>query len=262
MTGRGLPILAYHALDDSGSVISTTPAHFSQTMAALDREGFQCVDLLSWVAAGRPPVERGFALTFDDGLTSIRLAAEVISRHSFVATAFLVTGKMGRNNDWPGQWRSVPISNVVSWHELNDLRAAGFAFGAHSVTHRSFSRLDAKEVATELRESKATIENRTGMPCPLLAYPYGHSNKQVRATAASYFEAALGMRLSLATLDEDVYDLSRIDAFYLRSPSVASRLLSGRWNGWLGLRRIARSVRSFSRKLGTGANAESRSLVA
>ena len=40
-----LPILAYHSLDDSGSVVATSPARFAATLRALHLEGFTCVDL-------------------------------------------------------------------------------------------------------------------------------------------------------------------------------------------------------------------------
>ncbi len=126
----GLPILTYHAIDTSGSVIATDPKWFAAAMATLHSEGFRCVDLRAWVDAGRPEIERGFALTFDDGLSCIRQAAEVIAKLGFTATAFLVTGRMGRDNRWPGQCDRVPTSSLLDWTDLEDLFVAGFRFGA------------------------------------------------------------------------------------------------------------------------------------
>ena len=161
----GLPILTYHALDTSGSVISTPPKTFADTMAAIFSEGFRCVDLQAWIEAGRPEVDRGFALAFDDGFRSILPAAETLARFGFVATAFLVTGRMGLDNQWPGQPNGVPISPLLQWSDLNALTAAGFRFGAHTLDHPILPRCAETEVDRQLSGSKTAIEDATGRSC-------------------------------------------------------------------------------------------------
>jgi peptidoglycan/xylan/chitin deacetylase (PgdA/CDA1 family) len=243
MTPAGLPILTYHAIDGGGDVLATDPAWFSATMAALHGAGYRTVDLHDWVARGRPAVERGFALTFDDGLRSIRQAAEILSQFDFGATAFLITDRMGGENAWPGQPRAILRRGLLDWSDLASLRAAGVRFAAHTRTHPRLDRCEDRQRIEELRGSRDAIEQRLGEPCRLLAYPYGAASSRVREVARDHFDAAFGTRLDVARPEEDAFDISRIDAYYLRSPRVREALISGDWAGWLRRRRALRGVR-------------------
>jgi peptidoglycan/xylan/chitin deacetylase (PgdA/CDA1 family) len=240
----GLPILTYHALDTSGSVIAIDPAWFAETLSVLHSEGFRAVDLADWIDAGRPRSDRAFALAFDDGLRSIRRAAGPLARYGFHATAFLVTGAMGGHNDWPGQPASTPRDPLLGWSELEELCAAGFRFSAHTRTHRRLDHLAEPCLEDELRGSRDDLEQRLGRPCRLLAYPYGPASPRVRRAAARHFAAAFGTRLDYATATEDLHAISRIDAYYLRTQRSLRRLVEGRWRRRLAVRRALRGVRA------------------
>jgi hypothetical protein len=80
-----------------------------------------------------------------------------------------------------------------------------------------------------------------------LAYPYGIAT--ARAVVARSFSAAFGTRLDLASSSDDLYKISRIDAYYLRRPETLDRLLSDRAGRWLRTRRTMRSVKSFGAEL-------------
>lgn len=242
-----LPILLYHALGPARSPLATDPAWFAGSMAALATAGFQAIDLGDWIARGRPEIERGFALTFDDGLGSLPIAAEILARHGFAATAFLVTDRVGADNGWPGQPRSVPRWPLLGWSDLAALSSAGLRFGAHTRTHPRLDRIGDRRLESELRGSRDEIEQRLGVSCPLFAYPYGVAPPRVRREAARHFEAGLGTRLDLADIDDDPFALPRIDACYLRTPRALDRLISGRWRTWLRVRRTLREVRGLVR---------------
>jgi peptidoglycan/xylan/chitin deacetylase (PgdA/CDA1 family) len=243
MSGAGLPILTYHAIDATGSVISTDPSWFAETLDALVGAGFRAWDLGEWIARGRPEVDRGFALTFDDGLRSILDVADVLARHRVPATVFLVTDRMGKDSDWPGQPRAISRAPLLSWSDLDALAAAGFRFAAHGRTHRRLDRCDDITLERELRGSRDAIEQRLGRPCRLLAYPYGLASARVRRAARRHFDAAFGTRLDVATAADDPYHLSRVETHYLRSRRVLDRFLSGRARPWLRRRRLLRAVR-------------------
>lgn len=254
MRPSGLPILTYHAFDATGSVTATDPAWFAATLAALTQAGFQAVDLASWIAQGRPPVDRGFALTIDDGLQSIWEVAEVVARYKATATVFVVTDRVGSDNGWPGQPAHVSRERLLSWTDLESLAPLGFRFAAHGRTHRSLDRCDDSQIADELRGSRDAIEQRLGRPCPLFAYPYGRVNRRVHQAARRYFNAAFGTRLDTAGAGQDLHQISRIDAYYLRSTQALDRLVTGRLQGWLRIRRALREGRGaltapFSRSL-------------
>ncbi|MBX6315155.1 MAG: polysaccharide deacetylase family protein [Isosphaeraceae bacterium] len=238
----------YHALESSRSVVATDPSWFAETMAALAEAGYRTVDLPAWIAQGRPEVERGFALTFDDGYRSVLAAADVLPRYGFGATIFLVTGRMGDDNRWAGQPRRIPTSRLLDWSDLPPLQAAGFQFGAHSRTHPRLDRLGGDVLDAELRGSRDDIEQRLGVPCRLLAYPYGHGPPLVRRAAARHFDAAFTTRLATAMRGEDPYGISRIDAYYLRSPRWLSAFLTDR-RRFLAMRRLLRAARQGGRLL-------------
>ena len=251
----GLPILTYHALDDSGRVTATQPSWFLATMAALHAEGFRCVRLSEWVEAGRPEVDRGFALAFDDGLASIRLAAEGLARFGFTATAFLVTGRMGRACNWD---LGAPPEQLLEWMDVRDLRSAGFEFGAHTVSHPWLGSCGTDRIVREIVSSRDEIEARLGGPCPLFAYPYGDAPRVARDVVSGQFSAGFTTRLGFASGRGDASMLARVDAFYLRSPRRLHALISGRWGLELRALRAARVVRGGIAIAGTALRRYSR----
>jgi peptidoglycan/xylan/chitin deacetylase (PgdA/CDA1 family) len=246
MSSTGLPILTYHAIDTSGSVISTSPSWFVETMRLLHDSGWRTVGLADWVARGRPPLERMFALTFDDGLRSILTAADTLVRYTFQATAFIVTDRMGGDNAWPGQPPSIPRAPLLRWTDLSALAAAGFEFGSHTRSHVNVNLCGESTLAPELRGSREALEDRLSQRCRLLAYPYGAAGDRVRRAAVREYEAAFGARLDLASQGESSAFISRIDAYYLRSARALDRLISARLQPWLDTRRALRRVRAAS----------------
>jgi peptidoglycan/xylan/chitin deacetylase (PgdA/CDA1 family) len=244
MSAGELPVLTYHAIAAGRSPIATSAAWFAETLAALGEAGYRGVDLAAWVAAGRPPVERGFAVAFDDGLRSILEVVDVLERYAVPATIFLVSGRMGGDNAWPDQPAAIPRAALLSWSEASALRVLGFQFGAHGRTHVALDRCGPAALEAELRGSREEIEDRLGCPCPLLAYPYGRTSPRVRALAARHFDAAFGTRLAEADDCQDRYELARIDAYYVRSRATLQRFVSGRRRPWLRFRRALRGVRS------------------
>jgi peptidoglycan/xylan/chitin deacetylase (PgdA/CDA1 family) len=249
MSRARLPILTYHAIDTSVSVISTDPAWFAETMRLLHAAEWHTVDLADWIASGRPALERTFALTFDDGLRSILTVTDILARYRYRATAFLVTDRMGCDNAWPGQPSNIPRVPLVAWGDLGDLQAAGFRFGSHTRSHVNLNSCDHSSLLSELRFSAEVIESHLGQPCSLLAYPYGAAGNRVRRATSDRYKAAFGTRFDVASSTEDVYRISRIDAYYLKSYCGVRRLISSDWRPWLGARRAARRVRSVGKAL-------------
>jgi peptidoglycan/xylan/chitin deacetylase (PgdA/CDA1 family) len=246
-----LPILTFHALDTARAPTSTDPSLFAEIISRLVGSGFVGVDLGSWAANGRPRVSRGFAVTFDDGLRSILAGASVLKRHAVPATIFLVTGRVGLDNDWAGQPSWVSRAPMLDRSEIAELSRLGFSIGSHTETHARLDRLGPDDVKDELCVSRERVEELTGRPCRLLAYPYGASNRQVREQAGCSYDAAFGVNQARASVVHDPFDLPRIDACYLRSPAVLDRLIDGRLDPWLTVRRKLRTIRRMADALGS-----------
>jgi peptidoglycan/xylan/chitin deacetylase (PgdA/CDA1 family) len=237
-----LPILTYHALDGSGSPTSTSLAWFVESMERLVGAGFVGVDLEDWIARGRPPVPRGFAVAFDDGLRSILPGLEILGRLGVPASVFLVTDHVGRDNAWPGQPTWVPRAATLDWSEVAELSRRGVAFGSHTRTHLRLDRAGIGAIEREIHGSSDAIAARLGRPCRLFAYPYGFSSRAAR-DRCRVFDGAFGTRLATASARDDAFDLPRIDSYYLRSSRSVDRLIGGRLGPWLAARGAMRTAR-------------------
>lgn len=248
MSAGRLSILTYHSLDDSGSPISTSPEWFAETMQRLVEAGFVGVDLEDWIARGRPPVARGFAVTFDDGLRSILPGLETLGRLGVPASVFLVTDHVGRDNDWSGQPSWVTRAATLGWSEISELARRGVTFGSHTRTHQRLDRLTIGAVEDELRGSCEAIEAKLGRRCRLLAYPYGRSAGPVWDRCRR-FDAAFGTRLATASARDNPRDLPRVEAYYLRSSRSIDRLIDGGLGPRLAARGAIRTARRVAADL-------------
>jgi Polysaccharide deacetylase len=242
-----MAILTYHALDNSGCVLSTPPRVFAEQMRILHELGVSVVPLRDVLCAfdGNATSKNLVAITFDDGFRSaFEYGLPVLQRYGFTATVFLVTDYCGKTNSWPGQPLRVMRRPLLHWVEVREMSEAGIAFGSHTRTHpdlRTVTRRDAEE---EMIDSKKAIEDATGRSVKLFAYPYGAYNPTVKRVAQLHFSLACTTELDFAGMASDLLALKRIDTYYLRQPVLFRRLFSRELNTYLQLRRRIRDLRS------------------
>jgi peptidoglycan/xylan/chitin deacetylase (PgdA/CDA1 family) len=242
-----VPILTYHSLDDSGSVISVSPAAFEEHMRSLRDNGFTGIGLGrlldAWDGRGSLP-GRPVVLTFDDAFRNFAEAARpVLGAVGFSATVFAVAGRCGQTNDWPGQLQSVPRLPLLSAAELRDLASSGFEIGSHGMTHAALDRLSAPEAAREVLGSKRALEDAVGRPVEVLAYPYGRTSAIVHGLAAEYYRASCGVRMGIARRRHDRHALPRIDVYYMRRPGLFRTLGTPMGSAYLAVRALGRRLR-------------------
>jgi peptidoglycan/xylan/chitin deacetylase (PgdA/CDA1 family) len=243
-----VPILTYHSLDETGSVISVSPLAFREHMRILRDGGFSGIALgrllEAWTGgAALPP--RPVVLTFDDAFRNFdEVARPVLQAAGFSATVFAVAGRCGATNDWPGQLARVPRLPLLSAAELRGLGAAGFEIGSHGLTHAALDGLPASDVEREVVGSKRALEDMLGRPVRLLAYPYGRSSADVRGLAAAHYEAACGVDMRAARPGRDRYALPRIDVYYLRRPALFRALGTPLGRAYVALRGVGRRLRA------------------
>lgn len=244
-------VLTYHGVDDTGTVLATAPGVFAEHVRILGDLGARTLAPGELLAAldhpaasdGRPLV----AITFDDGFEGLRRSAfPALAGARMAATVFLVTDYCGRRNDWPGQPAWVPRQPLLDWPAIRELRRSGIVVGSHSRRHLDLTRLDDAETEAELRDSRRAIEDAVGEPVDTLAYPYGASDARVRRLAATHFARAFGTRLGPVTAASDRLALERVDAYYLRRPSLFRATVEGRLDGYLRLRQAGRDLRAWS----------------
>jgi peptidoglycan/xylan/chitin deacetylase (PgdA/CDA1 family) len=242
-----VPILTYHSLDESGSVISVSPAAFRAHMGALRDKGFSALALGrlldAWEGRATLPA-RPVVLTFDDAFRNFAESARpVLESYGFGATLFAVAGRCGATNEWPGQRADVPRLPLLSAAELRELASAGFEIGSHGLTHAALDGLSAADAEREMAASKRALEDAVGRAVGVLAYPYGRASASVRALALAHYRAACGVVLATARADDPRHALPRIDAYYLRRPWLFRTLGTPPGSAYLALRAAGRRAR-------------------
>lgn len=243
---RHFSILTYHSLDDSGSVVSVSPRRFADQMAALNGLGYRGIALREALAQreenGDWP-ERCVALTFDDGYDSVRKhALPVLCEHGFSATLYVVSGHVGGTNDWSTTPPKLGIHPLMTWDRMRECAAAGLEIGAHTMTHRDLKTLTPEQIDQELTGCRRDIEARLEQPCDSFAYPYGRVSPAAHAAAAGMFRCSCTTVLKRAA-NEDAHLLPRLDMYYFRTQTQLERLVTGRLDRYLTLRRWGRAAR-------------------
>jgi len=245
MTGF-IPVLTFHSLDDGRAPTSFGPALFARCMDTLARSGYRTLTLseaASLAAARRPFPERSFVITFDDGYRNVfDCAFPVLSRHSFTATVFLTTGRGDAAGDAD---RLPPLFNgeMLSWGEIRAMKANGFDFGAHTLTHPDLTRLSPDDAAREMTVSRDAISRALGAPVSTFAYPYGRYDAASAEIAAREFACACSDELGLFTASSNLCAIPRIDAFYLRGERLFGLVRSPQLPLYLLLRNVPRTLR-------------------
>jgi peptidoglycan/xylan/chitin deacetylase (PgdA/CDA1 family) len=249
MNTPAVPILTYHSLDETGSVISTPPAVFRRQMDTFAARGFHGIPLGAlldaWEGRGALP-PRPLVLTCDDAFRGVlEHAAPVLADRGFGATVFAVAGHVGGANDWPSQPAGVPRLPLLSWEELRALAPVA-EIGAHGFDHRPLlDGLSAGEITREVVDGRRALEDGLGRAVTTFAFPYGVAGSSARAAVRAEFRAACGVRMGTASAQDDRHDLGRIDAYYLRPRRAAAVFGTAAGDAYLALRALGRRVRGL-----------------
>lgn len=244
-----IPILTYHSIDESGSVISTDAVTFRQQMNFLKSADFNVVSLGNLIKnfnENEVQPANTIVLTFDDGFQNFYAEAfPILEEFGFTATVFLVTNYCEKHNDWEGNLPTLERSKLMSWSEIKELHKHGIEFGAHSLSHPDFTKLSLKEVERELVESKTVIEDKLGNAVETFAYPYGRFNKNVKQLTAKYYAAACSTNLGKVKSNSDFHSLERVDTYYLKDVRMFRSLNSVSFDYYLHFRQAMRKFKQM-----------------
>ena len=245
MTTR-LPILTFHDLSQDRAPISFPPELFERGMTMLRERGFGTIsltDAAALIARGERFPERSMVITFDDGYESVyEHAFPVLQRLALTATVFLTVGRQ-RTAETDARLPSLEGRTMLSWREIREMHAAGIEFGAHTLTHPDLTRLPPDRVETEMRESKAVIEDALGGTVQAFCYPYGRHDDRSRAAAQKLFACACSDKLGLATVRSDPHAFERVDAYYLRTDRRFGLMPTRLFPWYISARAIPRRLR-------------------
>lgn len=249
-SGLKVPVITYHSIDESGSVISTSPEVFRRQMEFLSGAGYRTITLSELVSSLRDAEAvvpaNTVVLTFDDGFRNFYSEAfPVLSDHGFNATVFVVTDFCGRHNDWAGNPADFPRSELLSWREIKELAGCGVDFGSHTRSHPDLTELSAAEMECEIVESKHLLADALGRETRTFAYPFGRSTPAIRQRVREHYDAACSTDLGKVTVRSDPASLKRIDSYYLADRRILEKISSRTFDNYMLLRQAGRGIRSL-----------------
>ena len=236
MNLQRVPILMYHRVgaikNDRERKYCVTPPQFASHMHALADAGWQAVAILeffAWLDGSAVLPEKAFLLTFDDGFLGVHdHAAPVLSELRWPATVFLVSGLLGKTDQWTAVNNPTGTTYpLMDTRHFEGLRKQQFSFHSHTRTHASLPTLDDDRLREQLAGSRADLQTLLGESVDFLAYPYGHFDDRVIAAArdAGYL-AAFSVQTGFNRSDIDRFRLRRLDVFGSDSAAALKRKIT------------------------------------
>ena len=202
-----------------------SPTSFASQMRWLHRLGYQGLDMTALM-----PYVRGeksgkvVGITLDDGYQSnLHHALPVLQRYGFSATCYVVSGLVGKSNQWDSSL-GIPQAPLMTGEELQAWVNGGMEVGSHTCNHADLTQLTSTQVRADLLQSKLDLEQLLQKPVTQFCYPYGlflpeHEDLVFEAG----YVAATTTHRGLATSSDRLTALPRVPV--VRSTHTAQFLL-------------------------------------
>jgi peptidoglycan/xylan/chitin deacetylase (PgdA/CDA1 family) len=151
-------------------------------------------------------------ITFDDAFLSIATEAfPLLQRFGFPATVYFPTAFIGTGK------RLLPHRPHMSWSDAERLAKNGITPGSHTVNHLNLRTMTFAKIDDELRLSKKTIEDHTGVKiydfsCPF-SFPEGDAERvrELRASLVKHgYRTGVTTRIGRADSGDDPFTLRRL----------------------------------------------------
>lgn len=231
-----LPILMYHNIARSPRGLTVyrslyvSPNAFTRQLWLLHRLGYTGLSM----SAAMPYLRgerrgRVAIITLDDGYAdNLESALPALQEFGFSATVYVVSGNIGRFNNWDAQKLGIR-KRLMTAAELRQWSNGGMEIGAHTRTHPRLTCCDNDVLRDEICGSKSELEDLTGTAVTQFCYPYGDLNDRVvAATREAGYAAATATRRGRAVPGTDLWRLPRVQiARHHLLPQFAMRVLTG-----------------------------------
>jgi peptidoglycan/xylan/chitin deacetylase (PgdA/CDA1 family) len=215
-----VPVLEYHRIvpsSEAGNSLAglvMAPETFSAQMSGLEAAGWHTITLATLgddLLAGRTPPAKSFVVSIDDGwYDSYKYALPILKAHGFVATFFVISGRIGE-------------TDFLTAANLTEMIAAGDEIGDHTVDHQSLLYLTRAQMVRDVDLASDRIAQVTGVRPKSFAYPIGG----IDATAMAVVAACPGMEIGVTEHREigetngGRFDVPRLEI----GPAVSPQLL-------------------------------------
>jgi peptidoglycan/xylan/chitin deacetylase (PgdA/CDA1 family) len=203
-----VPILLYHNVSNRGStryIVRT--AQFRAQMKALHTEGYQTItisQLADVIRSGGYLPEKPVVITFDDGYLSVHQNAfPILEEFGFQAVVYIISGTVATDKSY----------GYMQKAEVDDLVAAGWEIGSHSISHSSL-KATPLGLRSEIEKSKQELEEKLDVEIRSFSYPYNITNDSIKGLVETYgYESAVGVDLFVIHSPDRLYFLSRREVY-------------------------------------------------
>ena len=227
-------ILMYHRVTDAHPAdrLCVPVQSFAKQMRWLREAGFETVSVaraVEWIQGDGALPPKPLVITFDDGFEdNVLYGTPALAREGFTACFFVPSGFIES-----GQPAHPPADRPMTWDQLRALLDGGHEIGAHSVTHRRLTSLNAEELAWEVRHCKTVLEQRLDAPVRFFCYPAGHYDPAVtRVVQAAGYQGACTVKPGSNRQDQDRFALTRTEISAFDSLWDVEKKLAGAYD-WM-----------------------------
>jgi peptidoglycan/xylan/chitin deacetylase (PgdA/CDA1 family) len=232
-------VLMYHSVspyDEDPHEVTITPQRFERHMRWLRGRGLRGVSVAELLIARANGRGRGLVgLTFDDGYQDfVTYAVPVLQRYGFTATAFVLAGRLGGQDDWN---RPAPEKSLLTADEVRQAAQSGMEIASHGLHHVPLTEADDTQLSAETVRSRTILQELTGQQVRGFCYPWGRLDarvvKAVRAAGFDYAcagwpSAAIGRHAIPRTYVHDRDTSWRLDAKRIRSGLIVGNRIAVR----------------------------------
>jgi peptidoglycan/xylan/chitin deacetylase (PgdA/CDA1 family) len=218
----GWPVLLYHKIGNAPLIarrrgLFVSIDLLSRQLAELSRAGFRF---------GTLGVERHYrqiVITFDDGYAScFEHGMAVLEDFGCKAIQFLVSGRIGKTNDWDATGEP-----IVHKSQVRDWLANGHLIGSHTITHPDLTKLRERDAREEIMASRKWLEDTFGVAVNHFAYPFGACDERLAAIVReSGYVTAVTTEFGVNDNNTNPYRLRRILAYRSLRELLASAIFS------------------------------------
>jgi peptidoglycan/xylan/chitin deacetylase (PgdA/CDA1 family) len=183
-------------------------------MTELRSAGFSTPDYDS-ITALQTNSAKPIYLTFDDGFVDVwKFAMPALQAEKFVGIQFLVSGLIGKTNEWQQRHGDV-VEPLMDDAQIRDWLASGNRIGSHTVSHPHLTQISPDSAREEICTSKKALEDRFGVPIEHFCYPYGDWNEAVRDVVVhAGYKTACTTESGINTANVSPFSLKRFTARY------------------------------------------------
>lgn len=206
--------MVYHKIDPKNEIgiNSISPQRFERQIQFLADNDYRTLTFED-IRSSNGKSEKSIIITFDDGYDSVyNYAYPLLKQAGYRAVVFPITGYIGEWNHWDANLGGIRFRHL-SVEQIQELSAAGWEIGSHSVNHRPLPYLNSRYLAHELVSSLEFLQTMLNKEIATFSYPFGVDNIRVRAAVkkAGYKFACKNISLNGDT--DDLLSISRIPVY-------------------------------------------------